>query len=65
LIGIVSSTRLPAGELGMIVDKARDFPQEIDADLKKYGENMWFFREQQCHSTTTRALTSYIGDHSK
>jgi hypothetical protein len=64
LIGIVSS-RLPAGELGMIVDKGRDFLQEIDANLRKYGENMWFFREQPSHSTTTRALTSYMGNHRK
>jgi hypothetical protein len=45
----------------MIVDKGSDFPQEIDAALRRYGESMWFFREQQ-GQTTTRALNSYIGD---
>jgi len=58
------SSRLPASELGMIVDKGCDFPQTIDAALRKYGESMWFFREQPCR-TTARALNSYIGDHKK
>ena len=48
----------------MIVDKGGNFPQEIDAALRKYGESMWFFREQP-GDTTTRALNSYIGDHRK
>jgi len=48
----------------MIVDKGGDFPQEIDAALRKYGESMWFFREQE-GQTTTRALNSYIDDHRK
>lgn len=48
----------------MVVDKGRDFPQEVDATLRKYGESMWFFREQP-GNTTTRALNSYIGDHRK
>lgn len=48
----------------MIVDKGGNFPQEIDATLRKYGEGMWFFREQP-GDTTTRALNSYIGDHRK
>ena len=48
----------------MIVDKGGDFPQEIDAALRKYGESMWFFREQE-GQTTIRALNSYIGDHRK
>jgi len=46
----------------MIVDKGVDFPQEIDAALKTYGESMWFFR-QEPGVTTTRALNTYIGDH--
>jgi hypothetical protein len=48
----------------MIVDKGGDFPQDIDAVLRKYGESMWFFREQP-GQTATRALNSYIGDHRK
>lgn len=58
------TSRLPASQVGMIVDKGGNFPQEIDATLRTYGENMWFFREQP-GDTTTRALNSYIGDHRK
>ena len=46
----------------MIIDKGVDFPQEIDATLKTYGESMWFFREQP-DAATTRALNAYTGDH--
>jgi len=58
------TSRLPASQVGMIVDKGGNFPPEIDATLRTYGENMWFFREQP-GDTTTRALNSYIGDHRK
>lgn len=54
--------RLPASEVGMIIDKGVDFPQEIDAALRTYGESMWFFREQP-DAATTRALNTYTGDH--
>lgn len=54
--------RLPASDVGMIIDKGVDFPQEIDAALKTYGESMWFFREQP-DAATTRALNTYTGDH--
>ncbi|SRR6266478_4588861 len=56
------ASRLPASEIGMIIDKGVDFPQEIDATLRTYGESMWFFREQP-GATTTRALNTYTGDH--
>jgi hypothetical protein len=56
------SIRLPASEVGMIIDKGVDFPQEIDAALRTYGESMWFFREQP-DAATTRALNTYAGDH--
>jgi hypothetical protein len=46
----------------MIIDKGLDFPQEIDAALRTYGESMWFFREQP-DAATTRALNTYTGDH--
>ena len=46
----------------MIVDKGADFPQEIDAALRTYGDSMWFFRDQP-GATTTRALNSYTSDH--
>jgi hypothetical protein len=54
--------RLPASEVGMIIDKGVDFPQEIDAALRTYGESMWFFREQP-DAATTRALNTYTGGH--
>ncbi|KAI0301807.1 Ribokinase-like protein [Multifurca ochricompacta] len=53
---------LPAGEIGMIVDKGVDLPQEFDAALRVYGEDMWFFRAQP-DAGTTRALNAYKGDH--
>lgn len=46
----------------MIIDKGVDFPQEIDAALRTYGESMWLFREQP-DAATTRALNAYTGDH--
>ncbi len=46
----------------MIVDKGVDFPPEIDAALKAYGEDMWLFRDQS-PAGTTRALNQYKGDH--
>jgi len=46
----------------MIIDKGVDFPQEIDAALRTYGESMWFFREQP-DAATTRSLNTYTGDH--
>jgi len=45
----------------MIVDKGVDFPAEIDAALKVYGEDMWLFRDQS-PAGTTRALNRYKGD---
>ncbi|KAH8999376.1 Ribokinase-like protein [Lactarius akahatsu] len=53
---------LPPSETGMIVDKGIDFPPEIDAALKAYGEDMWLFRDQS-PAGTTRALNRYKGDH--
>ena len=46
----------------MIVDKGVDFPPEIDAVLKAYGEDMWLFRDVS-PAGTTRALNLYQGDH--
>ncbi|KAI0269250.1 hypothetical protein BC834DRAFT_865496 [Gloeopeniophorella convolvens] len=53
---------LPPSKLGMIVDKGSDFPQEIDALLRAYGQDMWLFRNQP-DAGTTRALNLYKGDH--
>jgi hypothetical protein len=59
---LVGSNRLPPSETGMIVDKGMDFPPEMDAALRAYGEDMWFFRDQS-PAGTTRAVNRYQGDH--
>ena len=56
--------RLPANQIAMIIDKARDFPDAMYTKLLEYGSEMWVFREQS-GSTTTRALNSYRGDNRK
>lgn len=55
-------TRLPPSETGMIVDRGIDFPPEMDAALRAYGEDMWLFRDQS-PAGTTRAVNRYQGDH--
>jgi hypothetical protein len=59
---IIYSNRLPPSETGMIVDRGVDFPPEMDAALREYGEDMWLFRDQS-PAGTTRALNRYQGDH--
>ena len=59
---LVGSNRLPPRETGMIVDKGVDFPPKMDAALRAYGEDMWFFRDQS-PAGTTRAVNRYQGDH--
>ncbi|KAL0949572.1 hypothetical protein HGRIS_009621 [Hohenbuehelia grisea] len=48
-------------QIGMIVDRGHDFPQNIQESLDHFGPEMWHFRDQTCG--TTRALNSYKGDH--
>jgi hypothetical protein len=47
----------------MIVDKGVDFPQEVENSLRRYGQDMWFFRNRPGAGTTTRALNQYTGDY--
>ena len=54
--------RLPADQLGMIIDRGRDFPEDVYAALMNYGEQMWVFRDRD-DGLTTRALNSYRGEH--
>lgn len=54
--------RLPAHKLGMVVDQGSDFPEDIGAALRSYGESMWLFRSQP-DVGTTRALNFYKGEH--
>ncbi|KAI0049586.1 Ribokinase-like protein [Auriscalpium vulgare] len=53
---------LPAQEIGMVVDKGSDFPEDMENTLIAYGEDMWLFRNQPGLGTT-QALNSYKGDH--
>ncbi|EIM88253.1 Ribokinase-like protein [Stereum hirsutum FP-91666 SS1] len=53
---------LPADQVGGIVDKGHDFPSDVDAQLKTYGEDMWLFREN-LDRQTTRELSIYRGEH--
>jgi hypothetical protein len=53
--------RLSSTEIGMIVDRGNDFPEEIAQSLLNYGEEMWLFRDNP-HRRTTRALNSYRGE---
>ena len=56
------TTRLPANEVGMIVDRGRDFPLNIQVKLQTYGAEMWIFRDDQ-ERITTRAANIYRGDN--
>jgi len=56
------SGRLPATDVGMIVDKGYDFPEDIENKLLNYGKEMWMFR-QQPDCSTTRAINSYRGEN--
>lgn len=53
---------LPATKVGMIVDRGRDFPSNIQAKLQTYGADMWIFRDDQ-ERITTRAANIYRGDN--
>lgn len=48
----------------MIVDKGKDFPDDVEQQLLSYGRDMWAFRPQP-ERGTTRALNSYLGEHRK
>ena len=53
--------RLPAHQLGMIIDRGHDFPEDVYAALMKYGQQIWVFRDRD-DGLTTRALNSYRGE---
>ncbi|KAF4620006.1 hypothetical protein D9613_005580 [Agrocybe pediades] len=52
---------LPPTDIGMIVDKGHDFPENIEQKLMNYGKDMWMFRSQPTCGTT-RAVNSYRGE---
>ncbi|KAJ1311012.1 hypothetical protein OPQ81_009518 [Rhizoctonia solani] len=49
---------LPASEIGQIVDRGADFPASVQHELKHYGSDMWYFRDQP-ENRTTRAVNRY------
>ncbi|KAL4075809.1 Ribokinase-like protein [Scleroderma citrinum] len=53
---------LPPNDVGMIIDRGNDFPQDIQDKLISYGADMWHFRDHD-NRGTTRALNAYRGDH--
>ena len=55
-------SRLPPDQIGMVVDKGIDFPEDIEESLLGYGKEMWLFRERSDRGITTRALNRYRGD---
>ncbi len=54
--------RLSADQLGMIIDRGRDFPEDVYAALMNYGEQMWVFRDRD-DGLNTLALNLYRGEH--
>jgi len=53
---------LDPADIGMVVDRGRDFPPLIQAKLDSYGSDMWLFRDDPTRGTT-KALNHYRGDH--
>ncbi|KZS97999.1 Ribokinase-like protein [Sistotremastrum niveocremeum HHB9708] len=53
---------LPAHEIGMIVDRGNDFPEDVQRQLDAYGSEMWHFRDN-ANRGTTRAVNIYRGEH--
>jgi len=53
--------RLPADQVGMIVDRGHDFPESIQQQLDEYGRDLWIFRDDASRATT-RSLNSYRGE---
>jgi hypothetical protein len=56
------SRRLDPTDIGMVVDRGRDFPSHIQAKLDSYGSDMWLFRDDPTRGTT-KALNYYRGDY--
>ena len=54
--------RLPASNVGMIIDRGHDFPAHIQEALDMYGADMWLYRDDP-NRGTTRALNAYTGEH--
>lgn len=57
----VGNLRLPPHEVGAIVDRGKDFPEDIQKSLETYGSDMWLFRDDP-DRVTTRAANIYRGE---
>jgi hypothetical protein len=44
--------RLPAPEVGAVIDRGHDFPPHIQAALDSFGHAMWLFRDNPDRETT-------------
>lgn len=62
LCDLIAPCRLDPADIGMVVDRGRDFPPHIQAKLDSYGSDMWLFRDDPTRGTT-KALNHYRGDH--
>ncbi|KIP12869.1 hypothetical protein PHLGIDRAFT_20867 [Phlebiopsis gigantea 11061_1 CR5-6] len=48
-------------QVGMIVDRGHDFPEDIQKALESFGKEMWLYRDDPTRETT-RAINEYKGD---
>ena len=53
--------RLRPHQVGMIVDRGHDFPEDIQKALDSFGKEMWLYRDDPSRGTT-RAVNEYKGD---
>ncbi|KLO20550.1 Ribokinase-like protein [Schizopora paradoxa] len=49
---------LPPTQVGMVIEKGSDFPPRVQADLEKYGRDMWLFKSLP-NQLTTRSMTTF------
>jgi hypothetical protein len=56
--------RLPATDVGMVVDMGDDFPEEMLHKLQSYGPDAWIFRDR-VNEDTSRGLVTRRGDDTK
>ena len=52
---------LPPKRVGILVDRGRDWTEEVQNKLDEFGKDMWTYREKE--EETTKALNLYIGQH--
>jgi hypothetical protein len=60
----LSDHRLPASQVGAVIDRGYDFPSEVQESLNKYGDDMWLFRDRNDRETTRSRNTYRAGERS-